>query len=1201
MKMKTNTTPTPKKETTQKTIRLIALLLLLTLTTNKVAWGQKTFTGTGNWSTGAWSPSIPVAGDNVIINGTVTLDITGTTTIGSLTINAGGTLNTSSNSLIVTGATTIANGGTFTDTVSGGVNTFNGTVTVASGGSFTAGNGGSNQFRFLGNITNFGTFDLDATPPATSSIWQLGNATSTITVTNESSSVMYFSRLLNGSGLIAGDVIIANPTNAGAGNIELHGNGIPGGSGNITIQANKRLTNDLGTSGTPAGKRLIASPRNSGGTGATFINKGIVEIRGAAGTTGCPSSCLNNEPIYDFSGLSNLVKFVNVSDVMAAPIYNDVVFEGTNALVGNIIIDRNLTINTSAVLAAGTNNINIKGNWRNNGGTFNSSPGVATVVFNGTGAQTITGNTTFNNLEMLNPAGVTLGVTPSNITLAGTLILTSGKMNLGANNLTIGNLGSITGADVNKYIVTGSTGALIKATIAPTSFIFPVGDAANYQPITIGNITTSAGVRFGGPSSGLVGVGSWRILSPSATSTITLNNPQGGTLTALSLIATYNTVTSVWIPSPGGTAFSAGNYTTPNYAFPSTAGVEVQFGIFTPATIFYSNPVTSGGNWNAPGSWSSSPTSFVLTTVPTASIFPATTDIRIQDGHTITVQNSNDIVTGADVDVQGGGVLRFNVSNAMSVDKIKSTGVSAIPATLGEKGRIIFNGFLGNIANGANNLFAGTAGTTIEYTGTTTTTMAVQQGFGSSIPPIYQNLIISGSGDKELTATTIVKGNLTISSGAILNPNVTAYDIVLGGNFTNLGGMLRPVGRVIFNGTNIQTITGNTTFNNLEINNSANVTLAGTTSDISVAGALTLANGKLITNANIITSTSTGTLTYTNGWIDTSGGGKLSRIIGVTPTDFPIGDNNNLRLVQMSSTVATSIATAGFVAGAPANAPANAINVFAGTWKLSSTNDATVAFTNAATASNVKIQRLTTTSTWAQEPTTFFTSIPVAYTSVNPIAIPTETTFALFEVGLPLEIPKTDIRFVPITINNASNKVTFSWQSVGATKYQVRLGTVTGNDIVWKTPVNEVITPAGNPAIIEFVNNNIEYDVITYYSVRAMGATPAQNSLWSSPVSIFVNSINNPATSLSNDIDKLIKISPNPSSGDFVVDFGGVNMAKSVVRVHNAQGKQVFISENNVNNGNNQMAISLRNVANGIYLLQISTEKGNIFKKIVRE
>ncbi len=89
-----------------------------------------------------------------------------------------------------------------------------------------------------------------------------------------------------------------------------------------------------------------------------------------------------------------------------------------------------------------------------------------------------------------------------------------------------------------------------------------------------------------------------------------------------------------------------------------------------------------------------------------------------------------------------------------------------------------------------------------------------------------------------------------------------------------------------------------------------------------------------------------------------------------------------------------------------------------------------------------------------------------------------------------------------------------------------------------------------------------------------------------------------PTTSIDNSLSNLVKVSPNPSNGDFSVDFSGLSVAKSLVRVYDAQGKTIFSS--NVNNSNNLMNISLKNVPNGIYLLQISTEKGNILKRIVK-
>ena len=83
-------------------------------------------------------------------------------------------------------------------------------------------------------------------------------------------------------------------------------------------------------------------------------------------------------------------------------------------------------------------------------------------------------------------------------------------------------------------------------------------------------------------------------------------------------------------------------------------------------------------------------------------------------------------------------------------------------------------------------------------------------------------------------------------------------------------------------------------------------------------------------------------------------------------------------------------------------------------------------------------------------------------------------------------------------------------------------------------------------------------------------------------------------TSIANSLENAVKVSPNPSSNDFNVDFGNINMVKSLVRVYDAQGKVVFTSENNAN----LMTISLGDFANGIYLLEVQTEKGRIIKRL---
>ena len=90
------------------------------------------------------------------------------------------------------------------------------------------------------------------------------------------------------------------------------------------------------------------------------------------------------------------------------------------------------------------------------------------------------------------------------------------------------------------------------------------------------------------------------------------------------------------------------------------------------------------------------------------------------------------------------------------------------------------------------------------------------------------------------------------------------------------------------------------------------------------------------------------------------------------------------------------------------------------------------------------------------------------------------------------------------------------------------------------------------------------------------------------------NVLDNPTTSIDNNLSNLVKVSPNPSNSDFNVDFGNINLAKATVRVYDAQGKQVFASDVNTN----LMTISLGNFASGIYLLEVETSKGRILKRL---
>ncbi len=148
----------------------------------------------------------------------------------------------------------------------------------------------------------------------------------------------------------------------------------------------------------------------------------------------------------------------------------------------------------SAGMSMSSGFLYLRGNWTNNA-TFTADGG--TVVFNGTGEQTITNESgeTFNNLTVNKSSGNL--VLDDNVAVEDTLNLTSGNVLTGTNTLTLG-LGSegTLSRTSGTWIVTGETGDLETGNfaryIATTtgSRLFPVGTSSNYRPLTIDYPTT---------------------------------------------------------------------------------------------------------------------------------------------------------------------------------------------------------------------------------------------------------------------------------------------------------------------------------------------------------------------------------------------------------------------------------------------------------------------------------------------------------------------------------------------------------------------------------------------------------------------------------------------------------------------------------------------------------------------------------------
>lgn len=115
--------------------------------------------------------------------------------------------------------------------------------------------------------------------------------------------------------------------------------------------------------------------------------------------------------------------------------------------------------------------------------TFNTA---ANYTFNGASAQ-VAGNgfTGANNLTLNNSGGLTLSAA---VPVTGTLTLISGKLTLGANNLTLTGA-TVSGASSSNYILTNSTGSVLRSiTSGGGSFAFPIGRSSSaYNPLTITN------------------------------------------------------------------------------------------------------------------------------------------------------------------------------------------------------------------------------------------------------------------------------------------------------------------------------------------------------------------------------------------------------------------------------------------------------------------------------------------------------------------------------------------------------------------------------------------------------------------------------------------------------------------------------------------------------------------------------------------
>jgi hypothetical protein len=201
--------------------------------------------------------------------------------------------------------------------------------------------------------------------------------------------------------------------------------------------------------------------------------------------------------------------------------------------------------------------------------------------------------------------------------------------------------------------------------------------------------------------------------------------------------------------------------------------------------------------------------------------------------------------TGAQSITNGTSITFFNLTDSNTTQPLTLNNSLAVNGTLNVNGvNAILSPVAAAVISGTGTLtgtgtarasrIAATADFLTQYsiTNKTLTNLTIDyNGAGNQTvnnTPAYSQLRISGSGTKTLQGNTIITSNLNIIAGATLASG--NFNFGLGGNWTNGGAFTPGTGTVTFQGTTgIQTLSGNTTFFNLTLNNNGATTNFGTT------------------------------------------------------------------------------------------------------------------------------------------------------------------------------------------------------------------------------------------------------------------------------------------------------------------------------------------------------------------------------------
>ncbi len=641
---------------------------------------------------------------------------------------------------------------------------------------------------------------------------------------------------------------------------------------------------------------------NSNNINVTF-NGNLINTPGVAGyfagTNLTTFSALSGGP---YAGVQTITGATDFYDLVVNP--------GVSVTLNNAsTINRNLTLSTGTYILGG-NPVTLLGDLTNDASYTDDNSVGSGIILNGTALQHITGFGAYARLTLNNATGAGI---ENNITIQEDLTMTLGILDIKKNLVTLGVNSLIQGAPFGATKMITSDGVFSNVGLrkffnpGATTFLYPIGTSGKYTPaqLTITASSTVGYVRINNISSTHPAVIDpanaldyyWEVQSSGITGfsgNLILNYLQGDVVgdepnyKAARLIVPGTSWSKTLGCDPALNTITFNYITSNNLSGEYTAGIDAAF----PANVpqYTSN---ADGNWTNPAIWTQTggdpyvlgaggPNGFIVIVN-----HEVTLDANYCSAYRITINNKLKVTAT----FYGHNLGTVNGSGTLYLEN------GSFPAG-------VYTSFLGCSNFG-----------TVEYGGTGTYTI---------IADLYddiRNVIFSGTGTRVLPNKDLTICNQLKIDGPTLDNSIYNKKLIIKGTMEryNTGALKSGNGAgatVSFAGTGLQTIggafgdfIGTNAFNNLEINNSAGLT-------IDDPGAIEV-KGKLLLTNGLINTGSTRTLTITNvanNCVVPAGGSSSSFVNGplikkISQYDnflFPLGISGTPNLlgnkIKLSST-----------------------------------------------------------------------------------------------------------------------------------------------------------------------------------------------------------------------------------------------------------------------------------------------------------